>query len=59
MFQRHRCHHEASLTARTLFAYTKLPLSTWFLAMYLLTQTKNGLSAMAFAHQLGVHYNNA
>ena len=32
-----RCKHQASLTAGTLFNSTKLPLSTWHLAMYLVT----------------------
>ncbi len=59
LYQCHRCHHQTSLTAGTLFAYTKLPLSTWFLAIYLLTQTKNGISAMELARQLGVNYNTA
>ena len=36
------CRHQVSLTAGTILANTKLPLRTWFLAMYLMTQTKNG-----------------
>ena len=40
------CHHQTSLIAGTLFEYTKLPLTRWFLAMYLLTQTKNGVLAL-------------
>jgi len=47
------------VTAGTIFAHTKLPLSTWFLAMYLLTQTKNGVSALELSRQLGVSYNTA
>ena len=38
LFQCHRCHAQTSLTAGTLFASTKLPLTTWFLAIYLLTR---------------------
>ena len=30
------CRHQTSLLADTLFAYTRLPLTTWFLALYLL-----------------------
>jgi hypothetical protein len=59
LIQCHRCHHQTSLTARTLFAHTKLPLMTWFLAIFLLTQSKTGLSAMALARHLGVSYNTA
>ena len=35
-------------------ANTKLPLRTWFLAMYLMTQTKNGISALELSRQLSV-----
>ena len=59
VFQCTRCRHQVSLTAGTVFANTKLPLRRWFLAMYLLTQSKNGLSAMALGRQLGVSYNTA
>ena len=45
LYQCRSCRHQVSLTAGTILASTKLPLRTWFLAMYLLTQTKNGISA--------------
>ena len=54
-----RCKQQISLTAGTLFENTKLRLSTWYLAMYLLTQSKNGISAMDLKRQLGVSYNTA
>ena len=54
-----RCKHQASLTAGTLFDNTKLPLRTWYRAMYLLTQSKNGIAAMDLKRQLGVSYNTA
>lgn len=54
-----RCKHETSLTAGTVFEHTRLGLSTWYLAMYLLTQSKNGISAMDLKRQLGVSYNSA
>ena len=59
VFQCHRCHHQTSLTARTIFDRTKLPLSTWFLAIFLLTQSKTGLSGLALARHLGVPYNTS
>lgn len=55
----HRCHHQASLTAGTVMAHTKLPLTQWFLAMYLLTQSKTGISAMELKRHLGVRYPTA
>lgn len=59
IYQCHGCHHQASLTSGTLFASSKLPLRTWFLAIYLLTQEKNGISALELSRQLGVSYNAA
>ena len=54
-----RCKQQTSLIAGTVFANTKLGLSVWYLAMYLLTQSKNGISAMDLKRQLGVSYNSA
>ena len=51
--------HKTSLTAGTLFEHTQLPLRTWYLALYLVTQSKNGISAMELKRQLGVSYNTA
>lgn len=59
VYQCNRCKRQVSLTSGTLFAETKLPLRTWFLAIYLLTQHKNGISALALRRQLGVSYNTA
>lgn len=59
LYQCHRCHRQTSLTSGTIFAYTKLPLTTWFLAMYLLTQPKNGTSALELKRHLGIGYNAA
>ena len=42
-----------------MFQNTKLPLNTWFLAMYLLSQAKNGISGLDFMRQLGVFYPTA
>ena len=39
--------------------HTKLPLTTWFLAIYLISQAKTGLSALAMKRQLGVSYPTA
>lgn len=53
------CRRQTSLVAGTLFASTKLPLTTWFLALYLLTQTKNGMAALELSRHLGVCYRTA
>ena len=36
--------------------HTKLPLTTWFLAMCSVTQSKNGVSALALMRYVGVSY---
>lgn len=53
------CRHQTSLTAGTALEGTKLPLTTWFLAMYLIGQAKTGLSALALKRHLGVSYRTA
>jgi ribosomal protein L37AE/L43A len=59
VYQCHRCHHQTSMTAGTIFHATKLPLRLWFLAIYLLTQRKKSLSALQLSRDLGVSYNTA
>jgi transposase-like protein len=59
LFQCNGCRHQASLTAGSMMEHTKLPLTTWFLAIYLLGQAKTGLSALALKRQLGVSYPTA
>ena len=62
LYQCRSCRHQVSLTAGTILASTKLPFRIWFLAMYLMTQTKNGISALdalELSRQLAVSYNTA
>lgn len=59
VYQCNRCHHQHSLTSSTIFQSSKLPLTTWFLAMHLISQSKTGLSAMALSRHIGVSYNTA
>lgn len=57
--QCNRCHRQTSITAGTIFDSSKLPLTTWFLAIYLITQDKKGISCMKLARHLGISYNAA
>jgi len=57
VYQCNQCHQQTSLTAGTIFAYSKLPLTIWFLAIYLITQEKNGVSALELSRSLGISYN--
>jgi transposase-like protein len=58
-FQCRSCRLQTSLIAGTLFQSTHLKLTTWFLAIYLISQAKTGLSALALKRQLGVSYPTA
>ena len=53
------CAHQCSLISGTIFESTKLALSRWFLALQLLTQSKNNVSALELMRQLGVSYRTA
>lgn len=59
LWQCKSCAAQTSLTAGTLLAHTKLPLRIWWLAIYLVTQAKNGIAALEMARQLGVCYRTA
>ena len=59
LFQCNRCHHQASVTAGTIFEATKLPLTTWFQGIYFITQDKKGVSSMELHRILGISYNAA
>jgi DNA-directed RNA polymerase subunit RPC12/RpoP len=53
LYQCNRCKHQVSLTAGTVFHWTKLPLTIWFLAIYHLSQSKGGMSSIELARRLG------
>jgi len=59
VFQCNACRYQSSLTAGTVFQGTKLALTVWFLAIYLISQAKTGLSALALKRHLGVSYPTA
>jgi transposase-like protein len=54
LFQCSACRRQTSLTAGTIFAATKVPLRTWFRALYHVTQTKQGISSIELGRRLGV-----
>ena len=53
------CRHQCSVISGSIFESTKLPLTRWFLAMHLLTQAKNNVSALELKRHLGVSYPTA
>ena len=54
-----RCHTRWSITSGTLMVDTKLPLTTWFRAMHLMSSTKQCISAVELGRRLGVSYPTA
>lgn len=59
LYQCNHCHHQSSVIAGTIFQDTKLPLSVWFLGIYFITQSKNGISSLALSRHLGISQNAA
>ena len=59
LYQCSACRTQTSLTTGTIFHSTKLPLKTWFRAMYHMTQSKGGISSLELARRLGVTQNTA
>jgi hypothetical protein len=53
------CRHQTSLLAGTVMASSKLPLTRWFQAAYVLSQAKNNVSALELMRHLGVSYPTA
>jgi len=53
------CRHQATLTAGTIMQATKLPLTTWFQAFYLIGQAKTGISSLELSRHLDVNYDTA
>jgi ribosomal protein L37AE/L43A len=53
------CRRQCSVISGTIFEATKLPLMRWFVAMHLLTQSKNNVSALELKRHLGVCYKTA
>jgi transposase-like protein len=54
LYQCSACRKQTSVTAGTIFASSKLSLCLWFKAMYLLTQSKKGISSLELGRRLGV-----
>ena len=53
------CRHQTSLRAGTIMEHGRLSLTTWYLAIYLMTQSKTNIAAMALMRQLGISWKAA
>jgi transposase-like protein len=53
------CRYQFSVTAGTIFNDSHLPLWKWFLCVYLLCESKKGMSANQLKRTLGISYKTA
>ena len=53
------CRAQTTLRSGTLFHASRLPLTKWFQAIYLVTQNKNNISALSLKRHIGVSYRTA
>ena len=59
IFQCSACRVQTSARAGTIFHKSRTPLVKWFLAIYLITSSKNDIAALELARQLGVKWDTA
>lgn len=50
----HSCRKDFTIKTGTIFGESKIPLKKWFIAIYLLTTRKKGISSIELATQVGV-----
>jgi transposase len=53
------CGYQISPTAKTIFHKSRTPLTTWFYVIYLMAQTRGGISAKQIERETGVTYKTA
>ena len=56
LFQCSKCRRQTSVKAGMLFHKSRVPLTKWFRALYLVTQSKNDISSLELSRRLGVKY---
>lgn len=54
-----KCRYQFSVTAGTIFNDTHLPLWKWFIATYLICESRKGMSANQVKRTLGISYKTA
>lgn len=55
----HKCRQDFTIKTGTLFGESKIPLQKWFIAIYLLTNRKKGISSIELSQQVGVSQKTA
>jgi transposase-like protein len=59
VFECDTCRYQFSVTAGTIFHDSHLPLPKWFLAIFLITESRKGMSALQLKRLLKVSYKTA
>lgn len=59
LFECKQCHRQTSVTSGTVFHNSKTPLTKWFVAIFLVSNDKLGISAKTLQHHIGVSYDTA
>ncbi len=54
-----RCRRQTSVTAGTMFDRSRVPLTKWFAAIYLVGTDKGGISALRLSKMIGVEWRTA
>jgi hypothetical protein len=59
LYQCSGCREQFTVTVKTVFERSKLPLSKWLAALFLLTSSKKGVSAHQVHRSLGISYKSS
>jgi transposase-like protein len=59
VYQCNSCREQFTVTVKTVFERSKIPLSKWLAALFLLTASKKGVSAHQVHRSLGISYKSS
>jgi transposase-like protein len=59
LYQCSQCREQFTVTVKTVFERSKIPLSKWLAALFLLTASKKGVSAHQVHRSLGISYKSS
>ena len=59
LYQCSQCREQFTVTVKTVFERSKIPLSKWLAALFLLTASKKGISAHQVHRSLGISYKSS
>jgi len=59
LYQCAACREQFTVTVKTVFERSKVPLSKWLAALFMITASKKGVSAHQIHRSLGISYKTA